>query len=1106
MQQRGHLRERLTIHLLWTAAILCLLLPGLLSAIFVSAPAVAQTSDSDQELYALNASEERSSAKLERTASFDFQGVPLEEALWTVAREGELGLSYNTDLLAGHEVTLRVEEQSVSDALQKMLAPTDLEALVTLNEEIVIVAETKDETSDRKPRHFDLEMGDKVHDHPSLSHSPSWDIEQDASVSGVVTDSETGESVPGASVVIEELQLGDVTGPDGQYEILDVEPGTYTLTVSFLGYRPHEETIDLGPGEAMTADIALRPDELELEEVVVTGVGGETRRREVGTTISTINPGEIDEPVLNIEDMLQGRISGATINPSSGAQGAGAAIRMRGNISLSQSNQPLIYIDGVRQGADDFPLNRSEGAGFWESPQSTASPLGDLNPNTIENMEIVKGPSATTLFGSEAAPGVIQVMTRTGHDGDPEWNYRSTHRFDDVQSFGSDQRPYVGMDPFLSTGYGQQHNLSVSGGGSTVQYFASGVFEDSDGIHPNDSERRFGVRTNLSFQPTDELTFELRSNFNNRDMTITHVGNNLFGLQFNAFRQRPGFPNNTVGSTDPDVMSQLLDAEILQENTRIQTSLTARWAPIENLDNRLTLGLDRMESEMMHDTPFGFILRPSGSIGEQTWINNSFTLDYVGNYRFDLTGDLSQRVSWGGQLIERQDNLLDGFGSGLPGPGEHTISAAAERLSFSNEFRIVEGGAFGETMFDLQDRLFLTFGARFDGQSTFGEDLGLQFYPKVSASYVISEEEFWPSEWWSNMRLRAALGSAGRAPGAFDAVRTFTPASFGGEASFRPANVGNPELGPERSTELEIGAESSFLGEQFVVDFTYYHQWVEDALFNVTQRPSLGFPGTQLENVGSFENRGIELSVDALVLERENFSLDVGADLSTVFSEVTDTGGEEFTTIIEGEPAPAVVGTRVTNPDEVGDPEFERDHVFGPDAPTHIAGLNLRMGLPGGLRFTARGQFQGGNFITQGSQWAMTDRGAGAVACDGVYERLEYDQYSPSAADQAGITAFDRAHCYSEELASGLFQEPADFIKLRELTLRVPLDFVAPTVTRSASLAFSARNIRLWTHSDFTGFDPEMMSSRAGLTALTRGVTETTPSPMRFTVSLNVSF
>ena len=925
---------------------------------------------------------------------------------------------------------------------------------------------------------------------------------QAGTISGYIIDGESDQSLPGATVMLEELGLGTAADADGYFEFTDVPEGTYTLHVNFVGFYEETQEVEVTEGEEVSVNINLFPDLVGLDELVVTGAAIGARQREMGSSIASINTAEISEPVRNIDELLAGRTSGMTVNPGSGTMGAGAAIRLRGNVSMSQSNQPLIYIDGVRQGADSYPLNRSDGADFWQSPQSTASPLNDISPNDIERIEIIRGASATTLYGSEAAAGVIQIFTKRGQEGAPRWTFNTTQRIQSVQEFGgSDVRPYLGMEPYLKNAYGQEYSLSVSGGQQGVEYYLSGLFDDGEGVHPNDHERRYALRANLSVDLLDNLSVDLNTSYNNHDMTITHVGNNLYGLQFNVFRQ----PAGPVGSDDPEVIYQLLDAKVYQNNIRFNTGLTLRYNPSANFSNRVVLGLDRTESDQMHDTPFGYILKSEGSISQQNWTNQAYSFEYVGTYTLQLSDNFQTRFNWGGQNITTQENMLDGYGEGLPGPGEHTLSSTASRLVNSSGARTVDAGIFGETTFNYLDRYYLTAGLRVDGNSTFGEDMGYQPYPKVSASYVISEEDFFPDETLGHLRLRAGFGMAGTAPGPFDAVRTWNPRSFEGQSAFLPANVGNPDLGPERSQELEAGFESSILDNMVNIEFTYYYQETRDALFNVTQVPSRGFTGSQLDNIGSLKNEGIELEVDVDVLRTEQFSWFVGGSLSTNNSEILDTGGETFFSFVEGHPAPVQRGTKVTNADEYADPEFETDAFFGPMMPTHSIGFGTGIIIPYGISLDATLEYQGGHFITQDAQWNNVDRGSGASACDDVYALVPHGEYSDDHPNLGQINAHDRAHCYSENLESGLWVEPADNLKLRNVTLSIPIDTFMPG-NLAGSLSFSASNIRLWTHEDFTSFDPEMIWSRAGLTALTTGIPETTPAPMRFTGSLRVTF
>lgn len=563
------------------------------------------------------------------------------------------------------------------------------------------------------------------------------------------------------------------------------------------------------------------------------------------------------------------------------------------------------------------------------------------------------------------------------------------------------------------------------------------------------------MRLNLDLTPREEISVHFNAAYSDHTLSITHTGNSAMALPFNAFRQ----PNNSFGSSDPKVLSQLLDAEVGQENQHFTTGLTLRWTPTSVLTQELTVGLDR-------------------------------------------SAGLSSTLSWGAQSIATEDDKVDAFGTGFPGPGRHTLSSTADRFLFGSESRIVTAGFFLQNLIGLGDRLFLTTGAQVDGSSTFGQDLGLQVYPKVSASYVISDEGFW-DDTWGTAKLRAALGYAGRAPGAFDAVRSWSPFSFGGQPAYAPGNVGNPELGPERTRELELGFDAAWLDGRLNAELTYYDQVTTDALFPIAQIPSLGFVGTQLENVGEITNRGLEFTLGAQLYQGVEFGWHAGLGVTTNRSEVRKIGNTSSYNIEVGQPAPVIRGTLVENKREFTDPVLELDHFFGPNQPTLIVSIDTDLDLPYGLRLTARGEYQGGHYITDSASEFMVDRGSGAPACDAAYKHVPFDDY-PNG-DLSQINALDRARCYKENLRSGLWVYPADFFKLREVTLVAPIGLIAPGA-RSATLSLSLRNAFRWTNGEFPAFDPEMVSSRSNTGALTSGITEHAPAPARLTASVRIVF
>ncbi|MQA92407.1 MAG: TonB-dependent receptor [Gemmatimonas sp.] len=462
-------------------------------------------------------------------------------------------------------------------------------------------------------------------------------------------------------------------------------------------------------------------------------------------------------------------------------------------------------------------------------------------------------------------------------------------------------------------------------------------------------------------------------------------------------------------------------------------------------------------------------------------------------------------ASWSGARRESSK----GEGVGLPGPGEHTLSSAAQQSVTQEAERINTGGFFVQQMLEVRDRYFLTGGVRVDGSSAFGKDFGLEVYPKVSASYVISDEPFWP-ESFGDVKLRAAYGFAGRAPGAFDAVRTWEAQSFRDQTAFEPDNVGNPDLGPERTGELEVGFDGAFLDQRLTLDFTYYHQTTTNALLNVGQTPSLGFGGNQLENVGKLRNTGFEIGAEYTVLNRPNVTWRLGTDISTNDSEILDMGGVVDYDFVEGQPIGLQRGARITNPDELADPIYELDAFLGPTEPTHTIGLNTTFQLPRGITVSARGEYVAGHWGRDFSSNLMAQRtGLGALGCDHVYQIIPHDgSYEGPGDDHPNldqVRAKDRALCFTNSRADA-WNLPKDFAALREVSVQAPVPFAVPGV-ESAFVTGSVQNLFRWVNSEFYSHDPESTGSGAQITNLTGGqITDHVPAPATATVSVRVTF
>jgi TonB-dependent starch-binding outer membrane protein SusC len=919
---------------------------------------------------------------------------------------------------------------------------------------------------------------------------------------GTVLSSNTMRPLPGAQITLPGTGRGSLTNQQGVYVLENLPVGEHLVRAQMLGYGTAEGQVTVIAGQVVEMDFQLGQQALALDEVVVTGQAGQARRREVGNAITQVNMRSVLEPIQSVETLLQGRAPGVRVTIGDAQVGSGAAIRLRGNVSVSQSNQPLIYVDGVRQAGDAY---RSGGN------TRSSGPLGDINPNDIDRIEVIKGAAAATLYGSEAAAGVIQIFTRRGAEADVQFTYQIDQSLSWVRPWGSTERPRLDMDPWLRTGYGHTHVLSAAGGASRIRYFVSGNYTDRFGAQVDEEENRYGLRTNVTIDATDRLSFDISSMFALHDFQTMPSGNALHSIFFNVYRA----PNNFVGGAmpgDPAFVEQIntLRARTVETtNQRAVLGFTGNWNPSEALSSRFTVGFDRMSQDQMTVLPYGFPTNPDGSINTAAWHNQSLTADLATSYRLGLPGGILSTWSAGGQLVQRETHQLVGTGSGLPGPGLHTLSSTADRNVTQSGETVNTGGFFFQSMLDFNDRFFLTMGVRMDGSSAFGSDFGLEVYPKVSGSWIVSEESFWPAG-LGDVKLRAAYGYAGRAPGAFDAVRTWNPTSYLSQTAFTPANVGNPDLGPERTGELEVGFDGAFIDDRLTLDVTYYRQRTSEALLNVGQAPSLGFGGSQLENVGALMNEGFEIGADFTVLNRPTLLWSVGTDISTNKSEVLDMGGVVSYSLVEGHPAPVQRGAKILNPDEFADPEYEIDAFLGPNEPTHIIGLNTRFELPRGISVTARGEYLGGHWARDFASNLMAQRaGPGALGCDHVYRIIPHDGSYLGPGDTHPnldqVRAKDRALCFTRSRADA-WNLPMDFAKLREITVQAPIVFLLP-MTQGATATASVRNLFRWVNSEFYSHDPETTGAGNLITSLTGGaITDHVPAPASFTFSVRVMF
>jgi TonB-linked SusC/RagA family outer membrane protein len=751
------------------------------------------------------------------------------------------------------------------------------------------------------------------------------------SVTGRVLDAQTNQPVSAVQVYIEGLDLGVLSQQNGGFLLLGVPAGTHTVTVERIGYRSATAQVTVSAGQTVEQSFRLAEQALQLDEVIVTGTAGGTQRRAIGNAVGTVDAAAITEtaPIRTVQDLLTGREPGVTFSRAAGSVGGGAMVRVRGVASVSQGASPLIYVDGIRVS------NEQSGPGLADGRQAVS--LDDFNPNDIESIEIIKGPAAATLYGTEASAGVIQIITKRGSAGAPLFDLsvrQGTNFVKDPQGRMGEiwgcppSTPSCATDadidneisvllydheeqltgvPVFRQGHVQTYTLGVRGGTDIVRYFVSGEWDDQEGYARTNFAERMNVRSNVSLLMSEALSFDLSAGWVDG---LTRAGGQrdwddmTWGSPSTLDTEYRGF-----AFTPPELRQRREDYRDYSRFT-VSGTLTHRLGP---LTQRLIAGRDYPREENTGLTPRhpqgeGVVGGSLGSISVENSERIETTLDYSASANFSWNDDLSFTSSFGTQYYASKLMRVSASGEEFPSPTVTTLSAASSITNVSQD--IVENKSLGmylQQEINFRDRMFLTAAVRGDDNSAFGTDFDAALYPKLSATWVVSEEAFWAwGDWVNSLRLRSAWGKAGRQPDTFAAVTIYSPVvAFGGGPGVAPSVLGNPDLGPEVGTELEVGFDVAFFQDRLSSEFTYYTQRVEDALVSNPVAPSVGFPGSQSVNLGELKNWGWDLTVNARPLDQPSFALDLGAAIAFNENRIEDLGGRpETSSFREGWPYP----------------------------------------------------------------------------------------------------------------------------------------------------------------------------------------------------------
>ena len=965
-------------------------------------------------------------------------------------------------------------------------------------------------------------------------------------IEGTVTDARSNQPLVSASVFIQGSGVGSQTNDRGRFVLVNVPVGDQRISVRRIGFNTMQKTVTVTAGQTVTVDFAMSEAAISLDEVVVTGTAIATRAKEVPTSTDVVNMQSLQNaPVANAQQILAGRVPSVTIQANSGQPGAGGSIRIRGTNTITQSVEPLIYVDGVRIFNE---LTRNN----WGA-RTASSPLQDINPDDIERVEVVKGAAATTLYGTEASGGVIQIFTKKGLAGAPEWNTNITTGFNTNSQWGSpddptalftkcsmrDQMYTIGtsssnrgeriyfVDPTCPTdgdwtdpGPIQQYDLSVRGGNQKVTYFLSGNYGNIAGILPTQKSKDGGFRGNFAFFPVDQLQLSLNTSYVRRNTRWAGDGNNAEGFLLNVGRGWRGYMAGGKGTqcdpwagTDTVCVANELTFEqnLTTRSDHFLSGVTLNYTPSEHFSNRFSVGWDYTDMQNVTNLPFGFKTTPGGYFWDENSRHTKLSLDYAGSLQNAIGRfSLQNTFSWGGQLFRDRHRWTEIDVEPFAGPGDPTLETGAS-ITYRRDRPqgVTNAGFFFQEQLAWKDRLFLTGGLRVDGNSAFGEDFGLQTYPKLGLSYVLSEYDFWPKNLVQTFKIRGAVGESGKAPGAFDKLRTWDPVTGDeNQPGFEPGNVGAKDLGPERTREFEMGFDASFLDGRLGSEVTYYSARTFDALVPVTRPPSGGFSNAQLQNVGELRNSGAEVQLTASVLRLGSFDWRMRGNMSRMWNRAVDLGEltEVYTGlssyIREGQAFPRYYGLKITNPDAIADPETVDDAPLGNVNPDRLWGLGSTMTFFNKVTLDAFLEHQG-NFVVQNYTAYQNARRGAWHPCYAAQEAMY------GGGDPSNLTALERGRCSFSDYDIGYWTDPGDFTKLRyvSLTYDLPGRFLR---ANRASVTLSGRNLITWTK--YTGADPEVtdVADQGNLVGFGQSFGRRDyyqiPQNRTFTISLRASF
>ena len=742
-------------------------------------------------------------------------------------------------------------------------------------------------------------------------------LAQTRTVDGRVTGA-GGETLPGVSVVLKAngptgRLRGTTTASDGRYTLPNVPDGA-VLTVSYIGYITQDVTVGNGDGQPRTQiDVSLQTADRSLSEIVVVGYGTQRRIETTGSIASVKAADLVQTPVVNVAQGLQARVAGVQINQNSGAPGGNVSVRIRGTNSINGNSEPLYVVDGIQI---------SNGGGITD-----ISPLSTINPNDIESVEVLKDASATAIYGSRAANGVVLITTKRGRNGVTRVTYDGYYGVQNVMRkipvLNAAQFAQLENDAFRNTFYPdpaslgkgtdfqdlifrqapiQNHQLTINGGSERTQLSISANYFNQQGIIINSGFNRYSLRLNLDHQVSSRIkvgTSILGSYAINKGVPYgsTSLGDggvvteSILGSALGApptlLPYRPDgslFPFGEQANGQYREVANPLGLAAVLNQSAIQRTLANVFGQVsltEGLTYRASFNVDLQHSLRDFYSPRSIIslrdLNDNSGSGSKNNNNNTVLLhESILTYGRQFAGQHSLKFTGVFATQSNLSNFNNITGTGFPNDATANESLQLALAYTTNSGRTKErlDSYLGRINYGYKDKYFLDLTARADGSSKFGANHKYGFFPAVSAAWRIIEEPFMKNVGWvSDLKLRGSYGVTGNAGGISPYQSLATVGALGSNANINhvlltglnPSGIANPDLRWERSTQANIGLDLGLFNNRVSIVADVYDKNTRDLLYVKSLPLSSGYASIA-GNFASLQNRGIELAVNARIL------------------------------------------------------------------------------------------------------------------------------------------------------------------------------------------------------------------------------------------------